>query len=229
MDDNEKNMIMEWEMQLADIIKETVDKQVEKEKIKFNTSKPRRLFTKFYEQTFRKEITESLTYECRIKHTLNILEKCGLNIDEFKKSLLYKSARTDLMLEHIQGQIDGYDLSLVDIWDNNIVKFNVEKREPIANHLDINNMQCTLTNNSIIIKSGDLVYEYHKDEHCLIYLNGEVVITKKKIKTEEELYKLEKNMYKYFEEVNKSLQQVMDKNEKIRKLSWEAAGEKYYK
>ena len=47
--------------------------------------------------------------------------------------------------------------------------------------------------------------------------------------TEEELDKYEKGLYKYWEEVNKAIQRDMAKAEKIRILSWEAAGEKYYK
>ena len=39
----------------------------------------------------------------------------------------------------------------------------------------------------------------------------------------------EKNMYKYFEEVNKGIQYDMAKAEKIRRLSWEASKKKYYK
>lgn len=220
---NEDNMIMDWEKQLPDVIKETVDEIVENERIKRNTSRPRRLFDKYHEQAFREKVKEFLIYECRIKHTLNILEKSGLNINEFKESLLYKSARTNLMLEHIQGQIDGYDLSLIDIWDNNGVRFNVEKRKPIDNHIDINNMKCNLDNNSLIIRSGDSIYEYHKDEHCLIYLNGEVVATHKKVMTEDELDKYEKGLRKYFEEVNEGMRRDTAKAEIIRRLSWEAA------
>lgn len=226
---NNQEMLMDWEKQLPDVIKETVDKIVENEKNKFNTSRPRKLFTKSYEKAFREEITDFLIYECRIKHTLNILEKCGLNIDKFKESSLYKSPRTNLMLEHIQGQIDGYDLSLIDIWNNDVVRFNVERRQPIGEHIDINNMQCALINNSLIIKSGDSIYDYHKDEHCLIYLNGDVVVTHKKVMTEDELYKYEKDLRKYFEEVNDGIKRDMAKADKIRVLSWELAGEKYYK
>ena len=230
MDKNDnQEMLTEWERQLPDAIKETVDKIVENERIKHNTSRPRRLFDKYHEQAFREEVTDFLIYECRIKHTLNILEKCGLNIDEFKESSLYKSPRTNLMLEHIQGQIDGYDLSLIDIWNNDVVRFNVERRQSIDKHIDINNMQCALINNSLIIKNGDSIYEYHKDEHCLIYLNGEVVATHKKVMTEDELDKYEKGLRKYFEEVNEGIKRDMAKADKIRVLSWELAGKKYCK
>ena len=71
--DNQE-MLMDWEKQLPDVIKETVDKIVENERIKHNTSRPRRLFDKYHEQAFREEVTDFLIYECRIKHTLNILE-----------------------------------------------------------------------------------------------------------------------------------------------------------
>ena len=86
-----------------------------------------------------------------------------------------------------------------------------------------------MINNSLVIKSGDLIYEYHKDEHCLIYLNGEVVATHKKVMTEDELDKYEKGLRKYFEEVNDGIKRDMAKADKIRVLSWEAAGKKYYK
>ncbi len=229
MDYNKKDMIMDWEQQLSDVVKEIVDEMVEKEKNRLNNSKPRRLFTKAYEHSFREKITKYLIYERRMQHTLNILEKCGLNINEFKESSLYKSPRTNLMLQHIQGQIDGYDLSLIDIWNKDVVRFDVELRQPIDEHININNMQCIMINDSLIIRSGNLIYEYHKDEHCLIYLNGKVVVTYKKIMTEEELDKYEKGLYKYWEEVNKAIQIDMAKAAKIRLLSWEAAGEKYYK
>ena len=224
MDKNdEQEMLMEWEKQLPEVVKENVDEIVENERIKRNTSRPRRLFDKYHEQAFRENVTDFLIYECRIQHTLNILEQCGLNISEFKKSLLYKSPRTNLMLKHIQGQIDGYDLSLIDIWNNDVVRFNVERRKPIDKHIDVNNMQCTLINNSLIIKSGDLIYMYQKDEHCLIYLNGEVVVTHKKLMTEDELDKYEKGLRKYFEEVNEGMRRDTAKAEKIRRLSLEAA------
>ena len=47
--------------------------------------------------------------------------------------------------------------------------------------------------------------------------------------TEDELDKYEKGLRKYFEEVNDGIKRDMAKADKIRVLSWEAAGKKYYK
>lgn len=108
---------------------------------------------------------------------------------DFMNSSLFNSPRTSLMLAHIQGKIDGYDLYLTDHSNKDgSLTFNDSKRKPNTHPIDINRMFCTLANGTLIIESDGVIYEYNKDEHCLIYLNGKVVATHKKVMTDEEEY-----------------------------------------
>ncbi len=230
-DNREQNMFFEWELQMLDDVSKLVNKMVELEKLRFNSSRPRRLFSVAYEKKFRRYVSREIIYNYRMKHTLDILSQASLDVDKFKSSTLYKSPYTDLMLEHIQGIIDGYDLNIINTWDNfdedRIIHFDIRKRSLNGNPLDISKMQCSLVDNRLIIKYEDLVYEYRKDEHCLIYLNDKIVMPHEKVRTKEEEEQLKKSWDKYLKEVEAQSKWDEAQRNKARILSWELAGKKY--
>ena len=119
---------------------------------------------------------------------------------EFMNSSFFNNPNLNIMLEHIQGKIDGYDLLLNNIAnEDSSISFNVRTRRLNGNPIDISKMFCTFVNGTLIIESDRVRYEYNEDEHCLIYLNGEVILNGlKKVLTKQEIMEdqiiLEKDM-----------------------------------
>ena len=183
----ENNMMMDWEKEMVKEIASTIKDEIDKEK-RIVISRPRVIVSDLSYELKRKARIKEEEIKYRRKHTLDILQKCGLDLNEFMNSSLYNSPRTDLMLEFIQGKIDGYDLSLTSKSKKNGIVLNVRERRPNNHPIDINRLFCTFENETLILESDGIRYEYSKDEHSLIYLNGKVIITDCGVMTKEEEY-----------------------------------------
>lgn len=208
MDKNDnQEMLMDWEKQMYAEIESKIDKEIELHK-KNNVSvnkkingkvimNLKRLYSPQYYALYKKRRIEEEVYVYRMAYTLSILEKCGLNLEKFEASTLFNSARTDLMLDHIQGKIDGYDLYLTgEKVDPHFLSNLFYVRKSNGNPLDVNNLSCKFKDNKLILESNGERFEYSKDEHCLIYLNDKVIIRNDGIPTPEE-------MASYFEALDK--------------------------
>ncbi len=213
--DNQE-MLMDWEKQMLMEITTRVNDEINRKKNN-QSIRPRVIVSDLtYELERKKKIKEEFS-KCREQYTLNILEKCGLNMTDFMNSSLFNSPRTSLMLAHIQGKIDGYDLYLTDHSNKDgSFTFNDPKRKPNGHPIDINRMLCYFVNDTLIIESDEVRYEYNKDEHCLIYLNGKVVATHKKVMTDKEEYEDIKNL---MEDMRSDRLQSERKKEKSRQYA----------
>ncbi len=189
---NNQEMLMDWEIQMIDEISKKVDIEIDEENKELARS---HIFISDLFGTRRQGKIDEEISKYRKQHTLGILASCGLDLSEFEKSSLNNEYNTNLLLNHIQGKIDGYDLDLT-VWVDEVTlasAVNVPKRIPNYHSLDVNRMLCTLENDTLIIEVDGERYEYKQDEHYLIYLNGEVILTDEEIPTDEEIMESVKN------------------------------------
>lgn len=184
---NEQEMVMDWEKQMILDVSKKIKEEIDEKKKRMSSSIVKYPDT-FFDLRREERILEEIS-KYRFQHTLGILEKCGLDMTEFMNSSLFNNPNLNIMLEHIQGKIDGYDLLLNNIAnEDSSISFNVQTRIPNGNPIDISKMSCTFANDTLIIESDGVRYEYNEDEHCLIYLNGELVSNVlKKVLTSQEI------------------------------------------
>ncbi len=213
MEKNDDQLIFDWERQMIKEISQLIKKEIDEEKARLSHSMIN-FSTSYYESEYKKRVKKEVE-NYRIHHTLKILEEFGLDLKEFMNSPLYKSPRTSLMLEHIQGLIDGYDLSLIS--ENNktsdgvSISINVRKRINNGHPFNIDKMKCIYVNNSLIIEDDENRYVYYKDKHCLIYLNGNVILTNTIVHTEEEI---NESIARFHNEMERAINESNDKQQK---------------
>ncbi len=183
--DNQEEL-MDWEKQMVKEVTKRVTDEINRKKNSL-LSRPRVIISDLsYELECKKRIKEEIA-KYREQYTLGLLAKCGLDMNVFMNSSLFTSPRTRLMLEHIQGLIDGYDLSLTSYRkENGSFSLNVRERKPNGHPIDISKMSCRFANGILVIEYNGTRYEYNKDKHFLIYLNGDVILTDAKVMTLEE-------------------------------------------
>lgn len=87
---------------------------------------------------------------------LNLLNICGLDMNMFEKSLLYKSGNfLDLVLD-LHGRIYGY-------------------MKGARGPMNFTTLTAKLNNDDLIISDSNKTYKYTVDEHSLIYVNGKEI------------------------------------------------------
>ena len=160
-----------WEKKMRKAIVKEVDEEIQKKKDAQNapSDNPRRRrvivldIDLLDEKKFRDKRISQIEKAYRKKHTLDILEKCGLDIEEFNKTKMANCYRTDMLLGCIQDKIDGFDYD--------------EKGTRIPNNkkMDVNNMRVLYEDDVLRIDDGTYTNEFKFDEHEFIYVNGENV------------------------------------------------------
>lgn len=221
--ENNQEMLMDWEKQMYDEVSKKVDAEIEEENKRLAAS---HIFVSDLFGVRRKEKIDKEVSKCREQHTLGILISRGLDLNKFKKSSLFNEYSTSLMLDHIQGKIDGYDLHLTYWMDEEtlVSAINIPERVPNSHPFDINRMTCSLENDTLIIEIEGERYEYKQDEHYLIYLNGEVILTEEKVLTDEEIME---NVIKDQKRFHKNLEDSRLSREYAFQKSLDSAG-KYW-
>jgi hypothetical protein len=168
-----------WEKEMIKYINEQIDEETIKQE---RFSIPRRTVIVvplvLLDKNYRKKRIDEIEEAYRKNYTLNILAKCGLNIDEFNKTWMGTCSRSDMLLGCVQDKIDGFDYD--------------DEGARIPNHKKMkrNNMIVTYENDVLRITDGNNTYEFKVDEHELIYVNDENVFASSlnPIPTKEEEY-----------------------------------------
>jgi len=149
------------------------------------------------EEIKRRDLAKKL-YEEREKFVICLLIKNEIDIDEFTKSNIFNNPNRHDLIEHIYGQIKGYDFSnkieeSLNRQNKRCLKI-VGCKKPNGHEMDLDTLKIYFVNKGLILKDKDAIYKYEIDEHCLIYLNGKYVIGQQ-IPTEEEIRKSRQQLH----------------------------------
>lgn len=178
----EKNKYLTtWEKKMRKAIEKQVDEEIQKKKDVEKIGHARIIVEHPFgnpDIKYRMERINEIEKVYRKNHTLKILTKCGLDIDEFKKTWMGTCSRSDMLLGCIQDKIDGFDYD------------SEGARIPNNKNMDVKNMTVTYENDILTISDGNNTYEFKVDEHELIYVNDENVFASSlnPIPTKEEEY-----------------------------------------
>ena len=164
----EKRMKKAIDSQIDDEIKEKKEQQANQTRVKvldpdlLNLDKFRKKKVVEYEEVYRRN------------HTLRVLKKCGLDIEEFLKTWMGSCNRTNMLLGCIQDKIDGFDYNANGLRVRNHKKMN------------INSLKIGYQDDTLVIEDENNKYEFKVDEHQLIYVDGKKVFDLSEIPTWEE-------------------------------------------
>ena len=155
-----------WEKRMIKAIKEQVEEEIQKQKDEEKRLYPNRGVDVIYcdpYYKYREERTNEIEKAYRINRTLKILAKCGLDIEEFKKTWMCSCDRSDMLLGCVQDKIDGFDYD------------QEGARIPNNKKMNVKNMTVIYEDDALKISDGNYTNEFKVDEHQLIYVNGENV------------------------------------------------------
>ena len=175
-----------WEKEMRQAIEKQVDEEIQKKKDiekaqREKVQRPRIIVEDPFgnqDIKYRRKRINEIEEAYRKNHTLKILTKCGLDIDEFKKTWMGTCSRSDMLLGCIQDKIDGFDYD------------DKGARIPNNKKMDVENMTVAYINDVLKISDGNNNHEFRVDEHELIYVNDENVFASSlnPIPTKEEEY-----------------------------------------
>ncbi len=171
----ENRYITTWEKEMMKAIDKQIDEELKRHKEDEKKGVVKVLIIDDYYRENKTPIYEAIYRRNRI---LNILANHGLNVEEFLKTKMGSSSRTNMLLDCVQDKIDGFDYD--------------DEGARIPNHKKMkrNNMIVTYENDVLRITDGNNTYEFKVDEHELIYVNNENVFASSlnPIPTKEEEY-----------------------------------------
>ena len=159
-----------WEKKMKKAIEKQVDEEIQSKKDEQNRldNIKRRLVISYDRDLldvkgYREKRISQIEKAYRRKYTLDILEKCGLNIYEFLQTKMGKCHRINMLLGCVQDKIDGFDYD--------------EKGARIPNNrkMDIDKMKVLYEDEVLRIDDGVYPSEFKFDTHEFIYVNGENV------------------------------------------------------
>ncbi len=172
----DNNYLTDWEIKM----KETIDNRINEE-VNSHLEKEKKSTKKTYwsnpltEQLYRREKEKEYELVYRYNHTLDLLVNCGIDIETFKESYMYKSHRFYILLRCIQDKIDGYNY---DSDGNRISNKHI---------MDIDNTKCVYERGVLTINDGKVKYEFTMDNQQIIYVNGKNVLKLQPATHDEEL------------------------------------------
>ena len=176
----ENRYLTSWEKRMRKAIEKQVEEEIQKKKEEEKAKHPRGwgicvIYSDPY-AVYRKKRIDEIEKIYRENHTLKILAKCGLDINEFKKTWMGTCSRNDMLLGCVQDKIDGFDYD------------DEGARIPNNKNMNIKNMTISYEGDVLKISDGNNTYKFKVDEHQLIYVNGENVFESSlnPIKTSEE-------------------------------------------
>ncbi len=169
----ENRYITTWEKEMMKAIDKQIDEELKRHKENEKKGVVKVLIIDDYYRENKTPIYEAIYRRNRI---LNILANHGLNVEEFLKTKMGSSSRTNMLLDCVQDKIDGFD------YDEN------EIRIPNNRKMDVDKLHVEYEEGILRIDDGTYINEFKFDEHMLIYVNGENVFKKSltPIRTREE-------------------------------------------
>ena len=184
----ENRYITAWEKRMIKAIEKKVDEEIAEKEAKRKASLYRgrsrvvvmeiESYTQLKAQEYRN--AEIARYEAiyRKQRTLNILMKCGLNLEEFAKTWMGSCHRSEMLLGCVQDKIDGFD------YDED------GARVPNGRRMNVKTMTVEYKNGVLRITDGVYTSEFRVDEHQLIFVNGEQPFKLTQVPTEEENFQM---------------------------------------
>lgn len=165
----ENRYLTAWEKRMKKAIELQVDDEIKRKKEKQNPQYERRArvtvmeLVSLDEEGYRKKRISEIERNYRRGRILNILNKAGLNIEEFLKTEMGSCARINMLLDCVQDKIDGFDYD------------EKETRIPNNRKMDVKQIRAEYEEGVLKIDDGTYINEFKFDEHMLIYVNGENV------------------------------------------------------
>ena len=142
------------------------------------------------EEEKRQKLREEL-HQKRKEYVIALLVKNNIDLESFCKSHFYNNPNNYSLIEHIYGKLKGYDFSRTSkqcFNERGYRYFCFETVEtPNGHEMDLDSLKIEFINDSLVISDQEVSYKYEVDEHCLIYLNEEMLNIGQKILTEDEI------------------------------------------
>jgi hypothetical protein len=201
--------ITDWEKMMKSSIDQIVDgEEASKREVETQVSEiPRIIHCNFLEINNRKKEYEE---KYRINYTLSLLKRCGLNIDKFKKTRMFKAGGLSL-LSCIQDKIDGFN------YDENT------NRVPNGHVMNIDETKCVYKEGHLYLMDEAVLYDFRVDSHKIVYVNGENVLNSSGVLTSKEIKEVEDSLQDLHDDMKsdrlrheKSMQKSLDEASKWR-------------
>lgn len=145
-----------------------------------------------------------------------LLENSNIDLQAFMNSHLYNNPNKYSLIEHIYGQLYGYDFYYAFTWGDKKRKeiMLAEMKDQNWHIMDLENVKFKFKNNILTINDGSISLKYEIDEHCIIYMNGEDLNISRKVLTKEEIKRSREEFHQNMESYrNRTERALIDSNE----------------